>query len=71
MKNRELKKFSIDELKDFEIKFAEIKKRENLDSVVGFIFSRNGFTKEAEAYCREKGIACSDDEMWLETGKLK
>jgi hypothetical protein len=23
------------------------------------------FTKEAEEYCREKGIACSEDEKWL------
>jgi len=38
---------------------------------VGFIFSRSGFTKEAEDYCKEKGLACSDDERWLETGKLK
>jgi hypothetical protein len=37
--------------------------------VVGFIFSRKGFTKEAEEYCKEKGIACSEDEKWLETGK--
>jgi hypothetical protein len=71
VKNREVKKFSIDELKDFEVKFAEIKKRENLERVVGFIFSRGGFTKEAEAYCKEKGIACSEDERWLETGNLK
>jgi hypothetical protein len=66
VKNRETKKFSIDELKEFELKFAEIKKRENLERVVGFIFSRSGFTKEAEEYCREKGIACSEDERWLE-----
>jgi hypothetical protein len=71
VKNREVKKFSLDELKEFELKFAEIKKRENLERVVGFIFSRNGFTAEAEEYCREKGIACSEDERWLETGKLK
>jgi hypothetical protein len=44
-------------------------KRENLERVVGFIFSRIGFTKEAEDYCRERGIACSEDEGWLETGK--
>jgi hypothetical protein len=69
VKNREIKKFSIDELKEFELKFAEIKKRENLERVVGFIFSRSGFTKEAEEYCREKGIACSQDEKWLESGK--
>ena len=44
---------------------------ENLDKVVGFIFSRSGFTKEAEDYCKEKGIACSEDKKWLESGKLK
>ncbi len=73
VKNREIKKFSLDELKEFELKFTEIKKLENLEqkAVVGFIFSRGGFTKEAEEYCREKGIACSEDERWLDTGKLK
>jgi hypothetical protein len=70
VKNREVKKFSKYEIKEFELKFAEIKKRENLERVVGFIFSRSGFTKEAEAYCQEKGIACSEDERWLESGKL-
>jgi hypothetical protein len=25
------------------------------------IFSRCGFTAEAEEYCKEKGIACSED----------
>ncbi|MCP4146958.1 MAG: hypothetical protein GY757_04325 [bacterium] len=69
VKNREVKKFSIDEVKDFEVKCREIKKRENLKRGVGFIFSRSGFTAEAEEYCREKGIACSEDEDWLETGK--
>jgi hypothetical protein len=29
------------------------------------ISTRSGFSKEAEAYCREKGIACSEDENWL------
>ena len=69
VKNLEVKKFSIDEIKEFELKFAEIKKRENLERVVGFIFSRSGFTVEVEEYCREKGIACSEDERWLDTGK--
>jgi hypothetical protein len=73
VKNRELKRFSLEEIKEFEVKFAEIKKLENLEqkAVIGFIFSRSGFTKEAEEYCREKGIACSEDEKWLETGNLK
>jgi hypothetical protein len=38
---------------------------ENLERVVGFIFSRSGFTTEAEEYCKERGIACSEDERWL------
>jgi hypothetical protein len=42
---------------------------ENIERAVGFIFSRCGFTKEAEDYCKEKGIACSEDERWLESGK--
>nr|NIM15239.1 hypothetical protein [Candidatus Aminicenantes bacterium]NIM82006.1 hypothetical protein [Candidatus Aminicenantes bacterium]NIN21394.1 hypothetical protein [Candidatus Aminicenantes bacterium]NIN45215.1 hypothetical protein [Candidatus Aminicenantes bacterium]NIN88032.1 hypothetical protein [Candidatus Aminicenantes bacterium] len=69
VKNREIKKFSKDEIKEFQLKFAEIKKRENLERVVGFIFSRSGFTAEAEDYCREQEIACSEDERWLELGK--
>ncbi|MCP5107380.1 MAG: hypothetical protein GY950_28595, partial [bacterium] len=69
VKSRELKKFSKDEVVRFLKKFEEIKKIENLERVIGFIFSRSGFTTEAEAHCREKGIACSEDERWLETGK--
>jgi hypothetical protein len=62
VKSRDVKKFSKDEVMKLEKKFAEVKK-------MGFIFSRCGFTKEAEAYCKEKGIACSEDERWLESGK--
>jgi len=69
VKSRELKKFSKEETVELEKKFAEVKKLENIDRAVGFIFSRSGFTKEAEDYCREKGIACSEDERWLDTGK--
>jgi hypothetical protein len=65
VKSREHKKFSKDEAARFLGKFEEIKKLENLDRVVGFIFSRSGFSAEAESYCREKGIACSEDERWL------
>ena len=69
VKNREVKKFSKEEVKEFEKKFAGVKKLENIDRAVGFIFSRGGFTKDAEDYCKEKGIACSEDERWLESGK--
>ena len=63
-----MKKFSKEEVMEFETKFVAVNKLENIDRAVGFIFSRSGFTKEAEDYCRERGIACSDDERWLETG---
>ena len=66
VKSRELKKFSKDEVVHFLEKCEAIKKMENLERVIGFIFSRKGFTKEAEAYCKERGIACSEDERWLE-----
>ncbi|HLP62126.1 MAG TPA: hypothetical protein VK186_25015 [Candidatus Deferrimicrobium sp.] len=65
VKGRETKKFSKEEVIDFERKMVEVKKLEKIDRAVGFIFSRCGFTPEAEEYCREKGIACSDDERWL------
>jgi hypothetical protein len=71
VKSREVKKFSKDEAVHFLGKFEQIKKMENLERAIGFIFSRSGFTKEAEAYCHEEGIACSEDEKWLESGKLK
>jgi hypothetical protein len=66
VKSREVKKFSKEEAMEFETKFAGLKKIENIDRAVGFIFSRSGFTTDAEEYCREKGIACSEDERWLE-----
>jgi hypothetical protein len=69
VKSREAKKFSREEAVSFERKFAEVKKLENIERAVGFIFSRCGFTKDAEDYCKEKGIACSEDERWLETRK--
>jgi hypothetical protein len=70
VKSRDVKKFSKDEALEFEKKFAEVKKVEKIKRAVGFIFSRSGFTKEAQAYCHKQGIACSEDERWLETGKL-
>jgi hypothetical protein len=66
VKSRVAKKFSKDEVLTFEKKFAEVKKLENISRAQGFIFSRSGFTKEAEDYCLQKGIACSEDERWLE-----
>ncbi|MGD2089660.1 MAG: hypothetical protein PVH61_26020 [Candidatus Aminicenantes bacterium] len=65
VKSRDTRKFSKEETVEFERKFAEVKKQEKIDRALGFIFSRSGFTEEAEAYCKEKGIASSDDERWL------
>ena len=66
VKSREVKKFSKEEAAAFTVKFEEVKKLEKIDRAVGFIFSRCGFTEGAESYCRENGIACSEDQRWLE-----
>ena len=65
VKSRDTRKFSKEEAVSFERKLTAVKTLENLERAVGFIFSRSGFTIEAEEYCKEKGIACSEDEMWL------
>ncbi len=65
VKSRDNRKFSKEEAVEFEMKFAEVKTQEKIERAVGFIFSRSGFAKEAEEYCKERGIACSDDEKWL------
>jgi hypothetical protein len=66
VKSREHKKFSKEEVEEFERKFSEVKKLEKLDQAIGFIFSRSGFSKEAEDYYKKKGIACSEDERWVD-----
>ncbi len=66
VKCRDTRKFSKEEAVDFERKLEAVKKLENIERAVGFIFSSSGFTGEAEEYCKERGIACSEDERWLE-----
>ncbi|MGE5340857.1 MAG: hypothetical protein ACM3SY_05175, partial [Candidatus Omnitrophota bacterium] len=66
IKNRENRRFSREEAVIFERKLVELKLCEQIDRAQGFIFSRCGFTEDAESYCQEKGIACSDDERWLD-----
>lgn len=65
VKSREVKKFSKDEVEVFERKFEMVKKIEKVNRAQAFIFSRCGFTREAEEYCKERGIGCSEDERWL------
>ncbi|MCP5101846.1 MAG: hypothetical protein GY950_00620 [bacterium] len=66
VKNRDTKKFSKEEAAVFLEKFDWIKENESLSPVIGFIFSRKGFTTEAETYLQQKGIAYTDDEQWLD-----
>jgi hypothetical protein len=65
VKSRDLRKFSRKEAVRFLEKLREVKSLERVERAVGFIFSRSGFTREAEDYCKEMGIACSEDERWL------
>ncbi|MCP4154418.1 MAG: hypothetical protein GY757_42230 [bacterium] len=65
VKSRDTRKFSKEEVMEFERKFDAVKKLEKIDRVVGFIFSSAGFTSEADKYCKEKSIACSHHQGWL------
>ena len=66
VKNRDKKKFSKDEVLEFEKKLKQIVELEQLSPIVDFIFSREGFTKEAEEYCLAHGIAYTEDPRWLD-----
>jgi hypothetical protein len=66
VKYRDTRKFSKEEAVEFAGKIEAVKKLEKIERAVGFIFSSSGFTVEAEEYCKEKGIACSEDDRWLD-----
>ena len=60
----------MDETLEFEKKMTVLLQEERLsgeaqEKVIGFIYSRNGFTNDALARCRELGIATSEDERWI------
>jgi len=66
VKNRDIKKFSIEEAKAFHGKIKAVMELEEIDRAVGFMFSRKGFTDEAINYLITNAIAYSDDERWLD-----
>ncbi len=66
VKNRSTKKFSREEGEELLQKTEKLKERENIGKYICFVFSRSGFTNEAEQFCNEKGIAYTGDERWLE-----
>lgn len=65
VKNRDTKKFSKEEAAAFLKKLAVIKEQEGLEAVMGFVFSRKGFTGDAEKFLIENGIAYTGNEQWL------
>jgi hypothetical protein len=65
VKNRK-KKFSLTEAKVFGEKASEVKKLENLDKVLFFVFSTSGFYKTAIDFFKDNGIAWSADKKFLE-----
>ncbi|MCP4150478.1 MAG: hypothetical protein GY757_22210 [bacterium] len=66
IKNRDNKKFSRSETAAFLDKFEKIKEKEGLSKSIGFVFSRKGFTKEAEKDLQQNGVAYASDTRWLE-----
>ena len=70
IKNRSTKKFTREEGEKFNHHFKHIQKEEAragrpLNQVLGFVFSRNGFTAKAIQFLKEQDFAYSDDERWL------
>jgi hypothetical protein len=61
---KEIRKFDVKVIgKEYRKAFENLKKQ--YDRLLGEYNCQKGFTREAENYCREKGIACSEDERWL------
>jgi len=65
VKNRKAK-FSLKEAKKFIDKSSQVKKKENIGKLVVFVFSANGFYKNAITFFENNGIAWSDDKRFLE-----
>lgn len=65
VKNRKTKKFSKTEAERFLKKIGELKELEHVGRTVGFVFSLNGFTREAADFFRKHGIAWSENDLWL------
>ncbi len=66
VKNRTTQKFSREEAEKLLEKAAQVREMENISKALCFVFSRPGFTNDAEVYLRDKGIAFSSNEMWLD-----
>ncbi len=65
VKNRDTRAFSVTEAVDFVKKADTLKRWEEVERAVLFVFSRHGFTSDAIDYFEQHQIAYSDDEGWL------
>lgn len=65
VKNRK-EKFSLKEAKDFLAKASELKKAENIENAVIFVFSASGFYKNAKKFIADNEIAWTCDKRFLE-----
>ena len=65
VKNRKAK-FSIKEAKIFMKKAQEVMELENINKAVLFVFSINGFHKNALAYLTKNKIAWASQQVWIE-----
>jgi len=66
VKNRDTRKFSLQEAEQFLKNVEKVKVHEGLSKVVPLVFSLTGFTQETLDYCQVHGIVWSDDARWLE-----
>ena len=65
VKNRDTRKFSLQEAEQFLLNVEEVKTREGLSKVVPIVFSLTGFTQEALDFFQMEGVAWSEDKRWL------
>lgn len=65
VKNRDTRRFSLQEAEQFLHTVEEVTTREGLTNVVPVVFSLTGFTQEALNYFRDHGVAWSEDNRWL------
>ncbi|MBT3388641.1 MAG: hypothetical protein HN417_11965 [Desulfobacula sp.] len=71
IKNRKNTLFSKDETEQFLKKAETAIELENIEKVVLFVFSSNGFTQDALSFMKERGIAWSADARWLDSSTDK
>ncbi len=66
VKNRQTERYSAQEAAAFREKAGILMALEQVERAVMFVFSRSGFTQEAQEYMEAQSMAWSNDERWIQ-----